>query len=124
MAAAWSVVDGVANTPRSLRASLAGKEWDALDGEFEVYSLPHELDRVRAVDVDTAFATRTGTGAGAGAATATGASPILKEAGVGRFVATGLDIRPMNAFGGVPAGTAVPPIFTSTSPADTPSLAA
>lgn len=52
----FAVGDGIAQTPRKLHATVTGKEWDPLGGRYDEYSLPRELERMRAVDVDKAFA--------------------------------------------------------------------
>ena len=51
-----AVAGGVVSTPGVLHAALTGKEWDQLQGVYESYSLPKELDRVRAVNADLDFA--------------------------------------------------------------------
>ena len=53
-----TVADGVVGTPRKVHAAVTGREWDALTGTYDEYSLPWELERVRAVDMDTAFAAK------------------------------------------------------------------
>ena len=49
------VVAGAVNTPSAIQAAAEGKEWDEHAQMYTEYSLPAELDRLRAVDVDTAF---------------------------------------------------------------------
>jgi hypothetical protein len=50
------VVAGAANTPSAIKAAQQGKEWDEYAQQYAEYSLPEELDRLKAVDIDEAFA--------------------------------------------------------------------
>ena len=81
------VVAGAANTPSAVQAKAQGKEWDEHAQQYTEYSLPEELERLKAVDVDSAFSS-----AGADAAAEGGgrkaAAPV---AATGMYDALGVD---------------------------------
>ena len=48
-----------------MQAKAQGKEWDEHAQQYTQYSLPEELERLKAVDVDSAFTSVAGASAAA-----------------------------------------------------------
>ena len=82
------VVAGAANTPSAVQAKAQGKEWDEHTQQYTEYSLPEELERLKAVDVDSAFTSAAGVAAGAEAGGRKTAAPV---AAMGMYDALGVD---------------------------------
>ena len=82
------VVAGAANTPSAVQAKAQGKEWDEHTQQYTEYSLPEELERLKAVDVDSAFTSAAGAAAAAERGERKTAAPV---AAMGMYDALGVD---------------------------------
>ena len=82
------VVAGAANTPSAVQAKAQGKEWDEHTQQYTEYSLPEELERLKAVDVDSAFTSAAGAAAAAERGERKTAAPV---AATGMYDALGVD---------------------------------
>ena len=87
MSGIGEVVAGAANTPSAMQAKAQGKEWDEHAQQYAEYSLPEELERLRAVDVDSAFSSPT-PDAAAAAGGRKAAGPVVAT---GMYDALGVD---------------------------------
>ena len=80
------VARGAANTPAAIQAAAEGKEWDEVTQRYTEYSLPAELERVRAVDVEKTYGA-----AAAAEASADGGGEAAAVADTSLYVALGVE---------------------------------
>ena len=81
------VARGAANTPAAIQAAAEGKEWDEVTQRYTEYSLPAELERVRAVDVETTY----GGGGASSSAAADAEGEAAAVADTSLYVALGVE---------------------------------